>query len=88
MAYLPPKSTGGVKIVTIAVIFTLSSVLAVGLRIVAASIRRRNFRLHDYLAFAALVRMSRMHCGRCTEDLQIFTVGFGVNAIIGKSYMI
>ncbi len=58
MTHLPPESSGGVKFVAMSVIFTAFSILVVGLRILAARIRRRIFRLHDYLSFAALVWMS------------------------------
>lgn len=76
MTHLPPKSTGGVKIIAISVIFTIFSILAVGLRIVAASIRRRSFRLHDYLSFAALVWMSRCIVAVCTERHPDLYCGF------------
>ncbi|KAL9012582.1 MAG: hypothetical protein Q9173_002664 [Seirophora scorigena] len=67
MTRVPPTSSGGVKIVATSVTFMTFSILAVALRVIAARMRHRPFRLHDYLSFAALV----------------FALGFGADALVG-----
>ena len=55
MAYKSSIPGAGISVVATSVVFMAIATATVGLRIYAARLRRRNFHLHDYLSFAALV---------------------------------
>lgn len=76
--------SGGLSLIVCNVIFSVIAILSVALRIQAARLRSRTFKVHDYLIFAALVRVLPFQFAqRRLTQLQITAVGFAINQIIG-----